>query len=229
MILYFIRHGHPDYKNDCLTELGKKQAQKAAEHLKNFGIEQIFSSTKGRALETAAFTAQELGLEVVPCDFMREISWNSLSGEPLLCNGHPWRLAAHFASEGVSLADTDWREKEPYCQTTVVETVNTVMEGIDAFLAEQGYQREGDYYRVTGDDTDKKIAIFAHGGSTTAVLSHLFNIPFPQACAVFNVDLTSVTTVHFSNEKGVLLFPKLYSANDNAHTKDLTVENVYDN
>ena len=29
MIIYFVRHGHPDYKNDCLTELGKKQAEAA--------------------------------------------------------------------------------------------------------------------------------------------------------------------------------------------------------
>ena len=26
MKIYFIRHGDPDYKNDCLTELGRKQA-----------------------------------------------------------------------------------------------------------------------------------------------------------------------------------------------------------
>ena len=26
MRIVFVRHGHPDYKNDCLTELGHKQA-----------------------------------------------------------------------------------------------------------------------------------------------------------------------------------------------------------
>ena len=41
MTIYFVRHGHPDYKNDCLTELGKKQAQKAAERLRDSGIETI--------------------------------------------------------------------------------------------------------------------------------------------------------------------------------------------
>ena len=27
MKIYFVRHGHPDYKNDCLTELGHKQGK----------------------------------------------------------------------------------------------------------------------------------------------------------------------------------------------------------
>ena len=38
MKIFFVRHGHPDYKNDCLTELGRKHAQAAAERLKNSGI-----------------------------------------------------------------------------------------------------------------------------------------------------------------------------------------------
>ena len=36
MILYFVRHGHPNYKHDCLTDLGKLQAAAAAERLRHF-------------------------------------------------------------------------------------------------------------------------------------------------------------------------------------------------
>lgn len=169
----------PDYKNDCLTVLGKKQAAKAAEHLKNFRIEQIFSSTKGRAMETAEYTAQVLGLDVIPCDFMRE--------------------------------------------------VERVTVGFDAFLAELGYQREEDYYRVMGEDVDKKIAVFSHGGASSAVFSHLFNIPFPQVCAFLHLDYTSVTTVRLPNEKGALIYPKLIGSNDARHIEGVTVENVYGN
>ena len=50
MKIYFVRHGHPDYKTDSLTELGKKQAQAAAERLKNCNIERVFASSKGRAV-----------------------------------------------------------------------------------------------------------------------------------------------------------------------------------
>ena len=74
MLIYFVRHGHPDYKNDCLTELGKRQAAAAAERLRSSGIEKIISSTNGRAVETAEYTARALGLEVDARDFLREIS-----------------------------------------------------------------------------------------------------------------------------------------------------------
>ena len=49
-------------------------------------------------------------------------------------------------------------------------------------LEELGYTREGKYYRVTGEDTEKTVAMFSHGGASSAALSHMFNIPFPQFC-----------------------------------------------
>ena len=105
MQIYFVRHGHPNYKNDCLTELGKLQAAAAAERLADSGIEQIYASTKGRAMETAGYTAKRLGLDIVPCDFIREISWKSVDGEPILANGHPWDVAEHFVADGKTLRD----------------------------------------------------------------------------------------------------------------------------
>ena len=38
MRIIFVRHGHPNYVNDCLTELGHKHAAAAAERLKDEGI-----------------------------------------------------------------------------------------------------------------------------------------------------------------------------------------------
>ena len=53
MRIVFVRHGHPNYEKDCLTELGHKQAQAAAERVANEGICEIYASTCGRAYETA--------------------------------------------------------------------------------------------------------------------------------------------------------------------------------
>jgi len=47
MKIVFVRHGHPDYHNDCLTELGHLQAEAAAQRLEQEGIEEIYSSTRG--------------------------------------------------------------------------------------------------------------------------------------------------------------------------------------
>ena len=72
MKIYFIRHGHPNYIKDCLTALGHLQAAAAAKRLKDSGIQKIFASVYGRAVETAEHTAQELGLEIEKIDFISE-------------------------------------------------------------------------------------------------------------------------------------------------------------
>ena len=222
MKIYFVRHGHPDYTNDCLTELGHKQAAAAAERLKNCGIQQVFSSTNGRALQTAEHTAKALGLNVILCDFMREISWRSIDGEPILANGHPWELSEIFASEGKTLTDKMWYTKEPYCKSKVISSADTVEKGLDAWLVELGYQREGEYYRVVGEATEKTIALFSHGGSSSVALSHILNIPFPQICGIIHPDFTSITVVEFSDKIGKLFCPRVLLLNDARH-----IENIY--
>lgn len=228
MRIYFVRHGHPDYKNDCLTALGHRQAAAAAERLGNCGIERVFASTKGRALQTAEHTAQRLGLEVIPCDFMREIDWRPLDGASILKDGHPWDISDVYASEGKSLIDEAWQTREPYCKSRLVESFQTVTSGIDAWLAELGYQREGEYYRV-GKVAHKTVAMFSHGGSSSAALSHILNIPFPQLCGLTHPDFTSITVLQLSDKSEKLFYPQLFLFNDARHIEGLDVENTYGN
>ena len=228
MKIYFVRHGHPNYVDDCLTELGHKQAVAAAERLKNCGIERIFSSTKGRAVQTAEYTAKKLGLEVIQCDFIKEIGWASLDGEPILANGHPWEASDIFASEGKSLTDKDWRLKEPFCKSELIKSSERVITGLDKWLLELGYKREGDYYRLVSKPTENKIAMFSHGGSSSVALSHILNIPFPQVCGIFHPELTSITVVEFSDKPNELFCPKLLLFNDAEHIIGIDTKNVYD-
>ena len=71
-----------------------------------------------------------------------------------------------------------------------------------------------DYYRVIGKNTDRSVAMFGHGGSFGATFSHLFNVPFPQACVLFGIDFTSIIVVELSDEVGALVYPRLISADD---------------
>ena len=68
MKLYVIRHGDPDYKNDNLTPLGKRQAEALAHRLVSSGIDEIYSSPLGRAIATATPTAEILKkkIEILP-------------------------------------------------------------------------------------------------------------------------------------------------------------------
>ena len=117
--------------------------------------------------------------------------------------------------------------RAPYCKSKVINSAKTVTEGLDAWLAALGYQREGDYYRVVGESTAKTVAMFSHGGSSSVALSHIFNIPFPQICGMLHPDFTSITVVDFSDKRGELFYPKISLMNDAEHIKGLDTEKIY--
>ncbi|MBQ3014244.1 MAG: histidine phosphatase family protein, partial [Clostridia bacterium] len=142
MDIYFVRHGHPNYRDDCLTELGHKHAAAAAECLKAFGIQQIFSSTCGRAYETAEHAARKLNLEIQKCDFMREISCRPLNESARFQKKTVWDWLPEMIDNGESISDLSWQEKDAYCNTKLVSSYQTVTEGIDRWLASLGSTRE---------------------------------------------------------------------------------------
>ncbi len=219
MKIIFVRHGHPDYVNDCLTELGHRQAEQAAYRLKDEGIEQIFSSSCGRAYETALHTAQLLSKDVTKLDFIREIKWGSADGKEVYKDGHPWDTSLYAISQGYSLMDGEWTRKEPFCNNVVFSEIERVARQTDEWLETLGYSREGANYRVTGDDTNRIIALFSHGGSSSALFSHMLNLPFFYLCRALCPDFTAITVLSLSDEKGVLTAPMIELANDSRHIK----------
>ena len=226
MRIIFVRHGHPDYAHDCLTELGRKHAAAAVLRLQDEGIEAIYSSTHGRAMETASHLADALHLPVTGCEFMREINWGSVDGEPLFADGHPWDTADRMVAQGESLVDFDWQNSETFRRNRVVQCVEKVAAGTDAWLATLGYTREGLYYRA-GKDTKRTIAAFGHGGASTAILAHLFNLPFPFVTSTMGPDYTGITIVELPDEEGALVKPRLEMLNDARHIRGLTVEKYF--
>ena len=226
MRIIFVRHGHPDYAHDCLTELGRQHAAAAALRLQDEGIEAIYSSTHGRAMETASHLADALHLPVTGCDFMREINWGSVDGEPLFADGHPWDTADRMVAQGESLMNPDWQNSETFRRNRVVQCVEKVAAGMEAWLETLGYTREGLYYRA-GKDTKRTIAAFGHGGASTAILAHLFNLPFPFVTSTMGPDYTGITIVELPDVEGALVKPRLEMLNDARHIRGLTVENYF--
>ena len=111
MRIIFVRHGEPDYENDCLTARGQLQAESAAKRLKREGISRIYSSPMGRAYYTSLALSKELGLPVTKLDFMHEITWG---GEGVPYEGHPWTLSdMMICEEDFHFFGSDWR-KHPY-------------------------------------------------------------------------------------------------------------------
>lgn len=219
MKIVFVRHGHPDYVNDCLTPLGHEQAEKAALRLKNEGIEQIFSSSCGRAYETALHTAEMLSKDVTKLDFIREIKWGSSDGGEVYKDGHPWDTSLYAVSQGYSLMDESWTKEAPFCNNIVFSEIERVARQTDEWLETLGYSREGANYRVKGDNTDRTIALFSHGGSSSALFAHMLNLPFFYLCRALCPDFTAITVLSLSDEKGTLTAPTIELANDSRHIK----------
>ena len=229
MKIYFVRHGEPDYKTDTLTEIGHLQAEAAAEQLKNSGIQKIFSSTCGRAVETAQHTADKLGLGVESFDFIREIHWHSKDGQPIFEGGHPWFIADDMVLKGENIFDPNWAESDRFSSSVIGEYVKKVTDGLDEWLKTLGYEREGDFYRVVGEDTDQTVAMFSHAGASSAALAHLFGWSLPWVMTAVRLEFTSITVVEFSNEKGTLTFPVLKLLNDARHLEGLETQNIFGN
>ena len=221
MRIYFIRHGHPNYALDCLTDIGRQQAEACAERLKDSGIQKIYASSQGRAKETAEYTAKKLGLSVEPVDFIRELAWGSKTEAPIFKDGHPWFVVDDMDLKGENILDRNWENSDRFSASVVGERVKTVTDGVDEWLKTLGYQREGNYYRVTGHDTDKTIAMFSHAGSSSAALSHLLSAAFPWVFQVIRLDFTSITIVDLGDEPGTLTFPRLTLLNDARHIENI--------
>ncbi|MBQ2956541.1 MAG: histidine phosphatase family protein [Clostridia bacterium] len=219
MRIIFVRHGHPNYRNDCLTELGHEQAAAAAERLMNEGITEIHCSSHGRAYETAMHLAERLDLQVTKHDFIREIGWGPIDEGELEDNGHPWFTVDKMVERGISLMDPDWRDSEIFRRNKVVQFVDNVAKNIDVWLEELGYQREGMFYRVTGSNTNRTVAMFSHAGSSSAAMSHIFSLPFPYFCKAMEMNLTSISIVYLPDRPGELVMPRYEIANDSRHIK----------
>ena len=219
MRIIFVRHGKPDYKTDTLIEIGRLQADEVAKRIFPEGISELYSSTMGRAMETAEPFSRLSGLKVIPLEFAREINWGAENGEQMILGGNPWFFIPEAVKAGRSVASpdeyiTDFLEKN----TILNASIKRVTEGFDLWLASLGYVREGDYYRVGDNAEDKTVALFCHGGSSTAMISHLLSIPFLHFCAVYRPYFTSVSIIEIAAEKGGLAIPRIKLLSDDRHT-----------
>ena len=223
MRIIFVRHGHPDYTKDCLTELGHPQAEAAAERLKDEKLDKIFSSSCGRAYETAQHIAARHNMGITQLDFMREIDWGTPGTNDFI---HPWESVDKWVANGREIMNFDWENDLEYKGLTILKSYKKVIDGFDKWISELGFEREGDYYRVTHKN-DKTIMLVSHGGSSSVVFSHIFNLPFPFVCKTIRPYFTAITEVGFNGEEGELIAPGFKLVNDDRHTQGVTPESYY--
>ncbi|MBO4909120.1 MAG: histidine phosphatase family protein [Lachnospiraceae bacterium] len=218
MRILFIRHGEPDYAKDDLTDTGVRQAELLAQRLKDEDIDEIWASPLGRAQRTAQISSEVLSIPVKTLECLREIKWGSINGEPVFADGHPWDIADEMAHLGMDLTSSDWQTNQFYINNTAVESVKRVESGIDEWLSSFGYIRQGLYYdHAAEEDNHKTVALFCHGGSSSAAIAHMVNLQFPYVCAMLHMDFTGITIVRFDKKAGKCTLPCLELANNARH------------
>lgn len=219
MRIIFVRHGHPDYEKDCLTDLGHLHAEAAAVRLSEDRIDEIYSSSCGRAYETALHTAAKFNLDVTQLDFMREIRWG---GEGIPMYGHPWGCAvAMMRGELLNpFCEEDWQKSRFFKGNMLFESYEKISAAFDEWIAGFGYEREGALYRCKREN-GKQIALFSHAGASSAVLSHITNIPIVAFCGLTEPNFTSITYIDFPVSPGELVVPHIATLNDEKHIRGL--------
>ncbi|MBR4346239.1 MAG: histidine phosphatase family protein [Oscillospiraceae bacterium] len=226
MRLIFVRHGEPDYVNDCLTPNGEEQAKATAERLSGEGLSAVYASPMGRAQQTASYTAEMTGLDIQTLDFMHEIDWGSRDGS-VPFEGHPWTLGFLLEREAEKAsAIQDW-ESHPYFRDNIcMEYYRMVSEKFDAFLENFGLYRQGAAYLCKRECSDT-VALFAHGGSGAVMFAHLLNIPFPTVLAALPYAVCSVSAVEFDSDPGERVVARLSLFNDTRHMAELRQEKIH--
>jgi probable phosphoglycerate mutase len=228
MKIIFVRHGHPDYRKDCLTEIGHLHGKAVAERLRNEKIDRICSSSCGRARETAEHIAVYHDLPVETFDFIREIGWGSIDGTELYKNGHPWFTVDDMIENGESLHDPEFEKNPRFSNNKVIYDVKKISEGFDEWLLGLGYKREGEYYRVLRKN-DGNVVMVSHGGASSAALAHLFSLPFLLTLSIVRADYTAITIVSIDAEEGHLALPKFDMMNDSKHIQGIEAEKYFGN
>ena len=165
------------------------------------------------------------GLEL---DFMREIGWGP-AGSDKGENGYdPWTLSARMVERGQSLMSPTWPFEDPFNTSFTSDRTLLVGEAFDKWLEGFGIIREGSLYRM-GKPVYNTILLASHGGSSSAVISRIFNLPMPFVSRAILPSFTAVTVINFWAEEGSLFSPQIEIMNDARHIMGVTVENVYGN
>lgn len=175
MKILIIRHADPDYSIDSLTEKGWREAEYLSEKLTKMKIDAFYTSTLGRAKDTASCTLKKLKREpdgvfewlkefpptIIRPDCGKSIAWDWLPQD--------WTKTEEFYSKD------EWGNVPVMAQGMVRLEYDRVAEEFDKIIAKHGYVREGNYYKAERPNNDT-IAFFCHFGSGCVLISHLLGI-----------------------------------------------------
>lgn len=207
MLLFYIRHGNPTYNPDKLTPLGKRQAEAVCRRLAAFGVDEIYSSTSTRAMQTAEPLCEILGKQMTTIDWIHEkyafteLTMPYKNGKNTWLWSHP-EYAELLCSRELREMGDNWYEHPKLVGHDFGTAIKRIGSEADKWLATFGYEhdREKGMYKITSDGyKEKRIALFAHEGSGKVFLSEMLDIPYPYFSAHMDMQQSGMTVIKFDD------------------------------
>ncbi len=212
MRIYILRHADPDYERDTLTPSGHGEARALAQYLQTLGVSEIYASPLGRTQATASYTADLLNLPIFCEPWLRELDDDWVADLNHACG----RIAPEYEPLAVDVPGEGRLRCFQPDPRLLDEQMRPIREGSDDFLCRQGFIRQGEVYRVRGENR-KSIAVFTHMGVCLAWLSHLLELPLPVVWSGFFIHPASVTTLLMDERCPGYAIPRCIGLGDISH------------
>ena len=196
---------------------GWREAEYLSQRLSKLTVKDFYVSPLGRAKDTASLTLEKMGRTAVEYKWLREFmpSINRPDRAERSRVAWDWLPQDWTADERYYSADS-WWDTEIMREGQVGEEYRWVTENFDRLLAEHGYRRDGNLYRVEEANNDT-LVFFCHFGLECVLLAHLLHVSpmvlWHGVCAA----PSSVTTVATEERrKGIASF-RVLSFGDVSH------------
>lgn len=218
MELLLLRHAQPEWArgreaqvDPGLTELGRIQAERAADRLAGSPLDEILVSTATRARQTAAPLLERM--PTVPTDSR---GWLHEIRMPDSWQGTPAEEVDRIFREARARGRDAWWEGIDGGES-FRDFHARVTDGLTLELAERGIERDGEGMWHLPADAPERVLMIAHAGTNSVVLGHLLGLdPEPWEWERFASDHASVTMLRTTDIAGQQIF-SLQSFSDVSH------------
>lgn len=223
MLLFYVRHGDPVYNPDSITPKGEREAEAIGRRLAMYGIDEIYTSNRTRAIQTAMPTCELLKKSYTELDFcdeniaFRDFSDFAEDGRHWICEFEHYKPL--LLSDEIRKLDKEWYSHPAFADLGVKEGWKRLSDSTDNFLKNLGYEHirdENRYKLLDNADENKRVALFAHEGVGLLLLSAILDIPYPMVGVHFHLRTTGLTVIEFKHESGYS-YPKLFTHSNDAH------------
>lgn len=218
MELLLLRHAQPEWSrareaqvDPGLTELGRQQAELAADRLAGIHLDEVLVSTATRARQTAAPL-----LDRLPQTPTESRGWLHEIRAPDAWQGTPSEEVDRIFRDQRTRPRDAWWEGIAGGES-FRDFHARVTDGLTLELEERGIERDDDRLWHLPDDAPQRLLMVAHAGTNSVVLGHLLGLdPEPWEWERFASDHASVTVLRTVPIAGQRIF-SLQTFSDVSH------------